>query len=52
MPELLILTNGLRGAGKTTLAGELKRTVGCQVISKDTIKEAVDDRVQAVFAPG
>jgi predicted kinase len=38
-----ILVNGLPGAGKTTLARALSRTLGLPLFSKDTIKEAHAD---------
>lgn len=41
MPRLLMLINGLPGAGKTTLAGQIGAAIECTVISKDVIKEAV-----------
>ncbi|WP_154796400.1 AAA family ATPase [Occultella kanbiaonis] len=45
MTRLLILVNGLPGAGKTTLAHQLGNELDAVVISKDTIKETVADAV-------
>ncbi|WP_116953225.1 AAA family ATPase [Jiangella endophytica] len=41
----LVLVNGLPGAGKSTLATELARTVCAPLLSKDAIKEALADVV-------
>lgn len=51
MPERVILINGLPGSGKTTLAGPLARELGCALLSKDQIKEALADSVGLDF-PG
>lgn len=45
MPDLLILINGLPGAGKTTLAQAIAPALGATLISKDVVKEAVADAV-------
>jgi len=37
---LVVLVNGLPGAGKTTLARSLSQALGLPLLSKDTIKEA------------
>lgn len=41
MADVLVLVNGLPGAGKTTLASALGRALGAVVISKDVIKESL-----------
>ncbi|GIH04200.1 hypothetical protein Rhe02_22670 [Rhizocola hellebori] len=38
--KLVVLVNGLPGAGKTTLARTLSQSIGLPLFSKDTIKEA------------
>jgi len=43
MPENLVLVTGAPGAGKTTLAVPLARELGFPLMSKDSIKEALDD---------
>ena len=43
MPRLMILVNGLPGAGKTTLASRLAPELDAVLVSKDKIKEALAD---------
>lgn len=43
--DLLVMVNGLPGAGKSTLATELARALSAPVVSKDAIKEALADVV-------
>jgi predicted kinase len=43
----LLLVTGLPGTGKTTFARQLARRYGLPLISKDTIKEPLMDRLQA-----
>jgi len=47
MPDQLVVLNGMAGAGKTTLAGPLAAELGVPLISKDAIKEALGDAVDA-----
>lgn len=47
MPDRLIVLNGMAGAGKTTLARPLASSLGIPLVSKDTIKEALGDAVDA-----
>ncbi|HWV49577.1 MAG TPA: AAA family ATPase [Microbacterium sp.] len=47
MADRLIVLNGMAGAGKTTLARPLSRASGVPLISKDAIKEALGDAVDA-----
>jgi len=49
--RLLVIT-GAPGTGKTTLARELARRLAAAFIAKDTIKEALYDRLGASGAPG
>jgi predicted kinase len=49
MPERVILINGLPGSGKTTLAGPLALELGCALLRKDEIKEALADTVGVDF---
>ncbi|MFB7250575.1 AAA family ATPase [Microbacterium sp. NPDC056234] len=49
MADRLIVLNGMAGAGKTTLAGPLARELGVPFVSKDAIKEALGDAVDAVL---
>lgn len=49
MPDRVILINGLSGSGKTTLAGPLAVELGCAMLSKDQIKEALADAVGLDF---
>ncbi|GAB3472279.1 AAA family ATPase [Kineococcus endophyticus] len=41
MASALILVNGLPGAGKTTLAEQMKEASGWPLLSKDAVKEAL-----------
>ncbi len=41
MDRLLVLVNGLPGAGKTTVGSRLARTLTARFLSKDAIKEAL-----------
>ena len=50
MVDFLIVVNGLPGAGKTTLAGPLARSLGVPLIAKDAIKEALADAVGVVVS--
>lgn len=45
MPDRLLVVNGMAGAGKTTLARPLADQLGCPLVSKDAIKEALGDAV-------
>lgn len=47
---IVVLVNGLPGAGKTTLARPLAAALGLPLFSKDRIKEALADTLEA--APG
>lgn len=47
MPDRLIVLNGMAGAGKTTLAAPLAAALGAVLVSKDAIKEALGDAVDA-----
>ncbi|MFF0498652.1 AAA family ATPase [Nocardia aobensis] len=41
MGSLLVLVNGLPGAGKSTVGQALARVLGARFLSKDTVKEAL-----------
>lgn len=47
MPDRLIVLNGMAGAGKTTLARPLATELGVPFVSKDALKEALGDAVDA-----
>lgn len=47
MPDRLIVLNGMAGAGKTTLARPLAAGLGVPLVSKDALKEALGDAVDA-----
>ncbi|GAB3599461.1 AAA family ATPase [Microbacterium tumbae] len=47
MADRLIVLNGMAGAGKTTLARPLGAELGVPLVSKDAIKEALGDAVDA-----
>jgi predicted kinase len=50
--RIVVLVNGLPGAGKTTLARTLSQRLGVPLFSKDTIKEAHADVLGAEPPPG
>jgi predicted kinase len=50
--RIVVLVNGLPGAGKTTLARTLSHRLGVPLFSKDTIKEAHADVLGAEPPPG
>ncbi|WP_062981862.1 AAA family ATPase [Nocardia anaemiae] len=43
--KLLVLVNGLPGSGKSTLAALLARELDAQLLSKDTVKEALAEYI-------
>ncbi|MFI7670592.1 AAA family ATPase [Nocardia sp. NPDC049526] len=43
--KLLVLVNGLPGSGKSTLAPPLARELDAQLLSKDTVKEALAEGI-------
>lgn len=47
MADRLIIVNGMAGAGKTTLAHPLAAELGIPLVSKDAIKEALGDVIDA-----
>ncbi|UJP11157.1 ATP-binding protein [Microbacterium sp. KUDC0406] len=47
MPDRLVVLNGMAGAGKTTLARPLTAELGVPLVSKDALKEALGDAVDA-----
>lgn len=47
-----VILNGPPGSGKTTLAGPLSLRLGMAVLSKDTIKESLDDWFPAADVAG
>lgn len=47
MPDRLIVLNGMPGAGKTTLALPLASALGVCLVSKDALKEALGDAIDA-----
>ncbi|ROQ38776.1 putative kinase [Frondihabitans sp. PhB188] len=49
MASFVVLVNGVPGAGKTTLSAELGRVLAVPVVSKDAVKEALADAVDAVL---
>ncbi|GAB3207505.1 AAA family ATPase [Nocardia tengchongensis] len=49
MDRLLVLVNGLPGAGKTTLGHALSRSLNAWFLSKDVVKEALADCLENAF---
>src|SRR5437899_3341293 len=45
LPRLIVVT-GPPGAGKTTIAADLKTRLGLPLIAKDTLKEALGDALE------
>lgn len=48
---LVILVNGVPGAGKTTLARDLGRVLGLPVFTKDAVKETLADHLPGDISP-
>jgi predicted kinase len=51
MASVAILVNGLPGSGKTTLSATLAGVLGCPLLAKDPIKEALADLAGPMIDP-
>ena len=51
MASVAILVNGLPGSGKTTLSATLAGVLGCPLLAKDPITEALVDLAGPMIAP-
>ena len=51
MASVAILVNGLPGSGKTTLSATLAGVLGCPLLAKDPISEALVDLAGPMIAP-
>ena len=51
MASVAILVNGLPGSGKTTVSATLAGVLGCPLLAKDPIKEALADLAGPMIAP-
>ena len=51
MASVAILVNGLPGSGKTTLSATLAGVLGCPLLAKDPVKEALADLAGPMIDP-